>query len=113
MKRVLPESQLVPLEPSHPVFDAFFKIDVADAIARGGGGYGGGGFGGFGGRRRGPEFWGAFEDNDPSKRLLFVANFNNDLGENWEFSDTDAFPVDMTSTAYKLGVNYLMYGLTH
>jgi hypothetical protein len=102
MRRVLPEGRLVQIPPAHPIFDSFFKIDLGDAQSRGRGAYG-----------QPVEFWGVFEDNDPSKRLLFVANFNNDLGENWEFSDEPgSFPVDMTSMAYKLGVNYLMYGLT-
>ena len=33
-------------------------------------------------------FHGIHEDNDPNKRLLLVANYNHDLGELWEFSDT-------------------------
>jgi hypothetical protein len=40
-------------------------------------------------------------------------NFNNDIGESWEYSDTGLIPVDVTSVAYKLGMNYLMYGMTH
>ena len=102
IRKVLPDIRMVQIDASHPIFDSFFKIELADALAKGRGAYG-----------LPVEFWGAFEDNDPSKRLLFVANYNNDIGENWEFSDEPgAFPVDMTSVAYKLGVNYLMYGLT-
>ena len=39
-----------------------------------------------GGRR--PSYWGMFEDNDPRKRLIAIANVNNDISEYWEFSDT-------------------------
>ncbi len=28
-----------------------------------------------------------FEDNDPKKRMLAVANYQNDLSEFWEFSE--------------------------
>jgi hypothetical protein len=41
-----------------------------------------------------PTYYGIFEDNDPSRRLLVVANYDNDEGD-------------------KLGVNYMIYGLTH
>ncbi len=33
-------------------------------------------------------YFGIFEDNDPKKRLMAVAEHNQDLGEFWEFSDT-------------------------
>ena len=36
-----------------------------------------------------------------------------DLGEYWEFSDTGYMPVDLSNEAYKFGVNYMIYGLTH
>ena len=99
MRRVLPQGRLVRLDPSHAIFDSFFHIEDP--------GYG------EGGRRGAPEFWGIFEDNDPDKRLLTIVNFNNDIGESWEWSETGAIPVDVTSVAYKLGVNYLVYGMTH
>jgi hypothetical protein len=44
---------------------------------------------------------------------MAVANVNNDLGEYWEFSDTGYAPVDLSNQAYKFGVNYFIYGLTH
>jgi len=31
----------------------------------------------------------------------------------WEFSDTGFEPVEDSNQAYKLGVNYLIYALTH
>ena len=40
-------------------------------------------------------YWGIFEDNDPTKRLLAIANVNGDLSEYWEFSDTGFAPVDL------------------
>ena len=59
------------------------------------------------------EWTGLFEDNDPAKRLMAVANYNEDLGEKWEFSDTGMLPVDISNEAYKFGVNYVVYAMTH
>ena len=99
MRRVLPESSPVRLDVSHPIFDSFFRIPNLDY--------------------RHPyynaasEFWGIYEDNDPSRRLVAIINYNNDIGDYWEFSDEGLFPVDMSNTAYKLGVNYIVYAMTH
>ena len=63
--------------------------------------------------RRAPRFLGVFEDNDPGKRLMVVVNYNQDLSEYWEWSDTGFVPIDLTNEAYKLGVDYVIYGMTH
>jgi hypothetical protein len=100
LRRVLPDLRLVELEPGHPVFHSFFEIDSPEEFIPP-----------YGGLL--PKFLGVFEDNDPQKRLLLVANYNNDLGEYWEFSDTGYAPVDLSNEAYKFGTNYIVYGLTH
>jgi len=98
MQRVLPGYQLVRLEASHPIFHAFYDISL-DVISR---------------TYRGiPAYYGIFENNDPKRRLLAILNYNNDIGEYWEFSDEGFDPIAITNEAYKLGVNYLVYALTH
>ncbi|MGH7449339.1 MAG: DUF4159 domain-containing protein, partial [Longimicrobiales bacterium] len=54
-----------------------------------------------------------FEDNDPTKRQLVIMNNNNDIGEYMDYNVTGFFPVDLANEAYKLGVNYMIYALTH
>ena len=60
-----------------------------------------------------PIFRGIFEDNDPTKRLMVMINYNTDISEFWELSDTGFKPIDESNEAYKLGVNYIIYGMTH
>ena len=60
-----------------------------------------------------PIFRGLYEDNDPRKRLVMVVNYNTDISQYWEWSGRGLRPFDQTNEAYKLGVNYLIYGLTH
>ena len=61
-------------------------------------------------QRRPPIFRGVYEDNDPTKRLLMIVNYNTDVSQFWEWSGTGLRPVDETNEAYKLGVNYVITG---
>jgi hypothetical protein len=60
-----------------------------------------------------PTYYAVFEDNDPTRRMVALLNHNNDLAEYWEWSATGSFPVDFTNEAYKIGVNYIVWGMTH
>ena len=100
MRRVLPEGRWVRLDRSHRIYDTFFSIKDIDAIVHP-----------MNGMR--PSYWGIYEDNDPSNRLVAVANFDNDVPEYWEWSGQGLFPFDASNDAYKLGVNYMIYGMTH
>jgi len=99
MRRVLPDARFVRLDHSHRLYDSFFAIKDIDAIVHP-----------MNGMR--PSYLGVYEDNDPSKRLMVVANFDNDVPEYWEWSGEGFLPVDASNEAYKLGVNYLVYGIT-
>jgi hypothetical protein len=44
---------------------------------------------------------------------MVLVNYNTDVSEFWEWSGTGLKPVDETNEAYKLGVNYIIYGMTH
>jgi hypothetical protein len=100
LRRALPEGQIVPLQASMKVFDSFFTIPSFDVIPQD---Y----------DRDRPEFFGIFEDNDPQKRLMVVINYSTDVSNFWEFSATGLRPIEDSNQAYKLGVDYIMYGMTH
>ena len=100
MRRVLPNGRFVRLDKTHRIFNSFFLIRDIDAIVHPMSGIA-------------PSYYGIFEDNDPSKRLMVIANYDNDVPEYWEWSAEGIYPFDASNEAYKLGVNYLVYGLTH
>jgi len=100
MKRVLPGGRFVDLDASHPIFHSFFEINRLDIIPQA---Y-------IAGQ---PVFRGLYEDNDPHKRLQMIVNYNTDVSQFWEWSGTGLRPINDTNEAYKLGVNYIIYGLTH
>lgn len=98
LERVLPGIIPIRLDESHPIFDSFFAIDDLFYMLN---------------YRGVPEYYGVFEDNDPTKAMLAIVNFNNDIAEYWEWSDVGRYAVDQSNEAYKLGVNYIVYALTH
>jgi hypothetical protein len=100
IQRAIPGGQFIDLTVDDPIFHSFFEINSLDSIPQD---YDQGR----------PVFRGLFEDNDPKKRMLVMANFNTDVSNWWEFAGQGYRPVDATNEAYKLGVNYLVYGLTH
>ena len=98
--RVLPGAQIEHLKVSHPVFDSFFRIDSLDMP--------------YPDREwLRAEFLGIHEENDPSRRLMVVINYNNDIGDYMEWSDQNFWPVNITNDAYKFAINYIVYGMTH
>jgi hypothetical protein len=99
VRRALPEYRMIQIDVTHPIFHSFFEmktIDFPHPLVN-----------------VMPRYYGVFEDNDPTKRMMAMVNYNADLAEYWEWSDTGMFPVNFTSEAYKLGVNYLVYAMTH
>jgi hypothetical protein len=100
MNRVLPGVRFFDMDVSHPIFHSFFEINSLQDFPQA---YNAGA----------PVFKGVYEDNDPSKRLVMIVNYNTDISQFWEWSGRGLRPVDDTNEAYKLGVNYLFYGMTH
>ncbi len=100
LRLILPAARLMRLEPEHPIFHAFFDIDSLD-------------FHHPYQQYLQSVFLGVYQDNDPDQRLLLVANYNNDVMESWEFSDTGFIPIEISNIAYQLGVNYVTYAMTH
>lgn len=110
MQRAFPDWPVVPLDESHPLMNVLFNLDQATQIP---------------GRRhlyraasgeirallRGPAEWHGIHDEEG--RLVVAINFNMDMGDAWEHSDDPVYPVPMTSLAYRFGVNYVIYAMTH
>jgi hypothetical protein len=100
MKVVLPEHDFIRLDVSHPIFHSFYSLrtlDVPHPMLSG----------------VEPVFFGLFDDNRASGRMMAIANWNNDIGDYWEWSAEGLYGDAPTADAYRLGVNYLVYAMTH
>ena len=85
---------------SHPIFHSFFEINSLDTFRR-------------------PTTPGRRASSGCSRTTTrpsgceMIVNYNTDISQYWEWSGQGIRPIDDTNEAYKLGVNYIIYGLTH
>lgn len=57
-----------------------------------------------------PTWRGIYDDDG---RLMVIINFNVDLGDAWEMADQPWYPEKYTASAYRFGINYVLYAMTH
>jgi len=110
MSKIFPSHAIVDLSKEDEVFNVLYVLDQLTQIP---------------GRRhlyrasdgtiqaqmRGPQAWrGIYDDNG---RLMVAINYNMDMGDAWEHADDPLYPEPMTALAYRFGLNYVIYAMTH
>lgn len=55
-------------------------------------------------------WYGVFDDQ---QRIMVAINFNQDIGDAWEHADDARYPHAYTALAYRMGVNYVIYAMSH
>ncbi len=107
MRRVFPDRPIVELTTDHEIFHSFYEIDEIIQVPAANR------------ARYGPTYEqdgyeahvrGIFDDNG---RLMVVINWNTDLGDAWEWSERPDYPFKYSNFAHKMGVNFIIYALTH
>jgi hypothetical protein len=99
MLRVFPDRYFVKMTIDHPIFHTFYEIPTLDIdppyrAADGGR----------------PTFYGYYDERD---RLTMIICHNNDVGDFWEWIDQPRYPLQPSTEALRLGINYLLYSLSH
>jgi hypothetical protein len=114
MERVFPGAPITDIEQSDAVMHVLYSIEEKDRTFIPGTRH----------LRRGPggaivieqppgtsPSWRAMYDG--KNRMVVAVNFNTDVGDAWEYADWPEYPEAMTSLAYRYGINYLVYAMTH
>ena len=57
-----------------------------------------------------PHWWGVRDDHG---RVVLAICQNSDVGDAWEWADNPRYPEREASFAYRLGINYIIYAMTH
>jgi hypothetical protein len=50
---------------------------------------------------------------DDKGRIMVAISYNSDLGDAWEYADEPRYPEQFAGFAIRVGVNYLVYAMTH
>ncbi len=107
IRKVFPDRAIREVELSDPIFHCFYDIEEKVQVPGlqllySGRTYEQDGYT--------PHYRAIYDDNG---RILVMINFNVDLGDAWEWADHPLYPEVYTSLAYRLGVNYIVYSMTH
>ena len=107
MRKVFPNRPIREVELSDPIFHCFFDIEEKRPVPGLQYLYSGRIFEQDGTAAH----YRAIYDDD--NRIMVMINYNVDLGDAWEWADLPEYPEAWTSYAYRLGVNYIVYSMTH
>ena len=109
MRRVFPEYRMEVLPLTHEVFHTFYDIDqIIQIPGERAGCYGGPTYESY--DDRDPRIYGISDENG---RLLVVVTYNSDLGDAWEYMDEKCYPEKYSGQAYRLGMNFIVYAMSH
>ena len=108
MKQVFPDRPVVEIPDGdsilHTVYDLSDRIQIpGQAHLREGckNCYDGG---------RGAHWQGIYDDKG---RVMIAITYNSDVGDAWEWPDDPYYPEKAASSAIRIGVNYVVYSMTH
>lgn len=107
MVKVFPDRQVVDIENADQIFHSVYDLDDRYQIPgqwalRGSMRY----------RSEGTiaRWRGIYDDHG---RLMVAIAFNSDVGDGWEWADEPRYPEKFSALAIRLGVNYVVYSMTH
>ena len=110
LAKIFPDRRPEKLPIGHPIFHSFFDIKEIKQVP------GRGVTWGFGmgfildSAAYPTTVHGVFDDDG---RLMMVVNFNTDLGDGWEHTFHEFYPTRYCNAAYKIGINTIIYALSH
>jgi len=106
IKRAFPDRAIVDIPDDDPIFHTVYDLNdryqvPGQAHLRVGYKYADG---------KGAHWRGIYDDKG---RVMVAISFNSDIGDAWEFADDPWYPAKFSDLAIRLGVNYVVYAMTH
>jgi len=107
--RIFPDKELRQLDMKEEIFHTFFDVHNVMQIPNVRNGCDGG------------PTWERPDDKEPriygikddDGRLMTVVTYNSDLGDAWEWMDQPCYPEAFSSQAYRMGLNFIIYSMSH
>ena len=107
MRLIFPDRQIEDLKNGDEMFHVMYDLD--DRVQIHGTRFL------WGGRPYGPDMiapkWRAIRDDEG--RVMVAICHNSDVGDAWEWADSPQYPEKETSLAYRIGINYILFDMTH
>lgn len=106
INRVLPRSHFVELQDDDPIFHTVYDINERYQVS---------GYNilyGEPSERGGivPHWRGVVDEKG---RIQVAIDFNMDVGDSWEWADYPPYPEKLSALGMRMGVNYVMYAMSH
>ena len=107
MRLVFPDRTVVEIENADPIFHNVYDLDDRYRVP---------GMWGIRGQQRGRSqgaeaHWRAIYDD--KGRIMVSMSFNSDLGDSWEWADEPEYPEKYSALGIRIGVNDVVYAMTH
>jgi hypothetical protein len=109
IQKVFPDRPLEELPLTHEIFHTHFEVTEVMQIPNINNGC------------RGGQTWQdprdtkprVFGISDDKGRLMVMVTYNSDLGDAWEWMDEPCYPELYSGQAYRMGINFIVYAMTH
>ena len=109
MAKVFPDRRMEELPLTHEIFHTFYDVNTVMQIPN------------VSNACRGGRTWEDPSDTRPrifgikddQERLMVVVTYNSDLGDAWEYMDLPCYPEKYSGQAYRMGINFMIYSMTH
>ncbi len=99
MQRVFPDNEPEEIPPDHPIWNIYYDIDPVAAPSL---------VSGYVGSTDADSYMAYFDDKG---RMMALANRNQDIGDGWEWPDQNF--QDASTISFQMGINFVLYALTH
>ncbi len=111
IKKAFPEREIREIPDDDPIFHTVYDLNdryqipgqahlrdgYKDSVDRDGSG-------------KGAHWRGIYDDQG---RVMIAISYNSDVGDAWEYADDPRYPAKFADLAIRLGVNYIVYAMTH
>lgn len=108
IKQVFPDRPIVEIPDSDSIFHTVY--DLEDRLQVPGAAHLGYGCKNCGDGGTGAHWRGIYDDKG---RIMIAISYNSDLGDAWEWADEPRYPENVAGFAIRVGVNYVVYAMTH
>lgn len=109
IRKVFPDREMAPVPMTNEIFHTFYDVDAVMQIPNIRNGC------------YGDRTWEQPDDTEPKiygikddrGRFMVMVTYNSDLGDAWEYMDASCYPEKYSGYAYRVGIDFMIYAMTH